>query len=114
VVDPADPRPTSAVEVIRGLCPELADAFVGARSIIERLGPIDTRHRELIMVAGFTAARIEPGFRVHAKRALEAGATADELRQAVALMLFSTQGIAPIAEALRWAEDVIAAHPDHR
>jgi alkylhydroperoxidase/carboxymuconolactone decarboxylase family protein YurZ len=88
----------------------LADAFVAGRSIIEALGPVDRKHRELIMVAGLTTARIEGGFRVHARRALEAGASAEELRQAVTLMLFSTQGIAPIASALEWAEEVIAAH----
>jgi 4-carboxymuconolactone decarboxylase len=97
-----------AVDVIRQLSPELADAFTGARGMIERLGPLDTKQRELIMVAGLTTARIEGGFRVHAKRALDAGASAVELRQAVLLMFCSTLGIAPVATALQWAEEVIA------
>ena len=100
----------NAPEIVRRLNPELADGFLAGRDLLEKLGPLEKKHRELIMVAGFTAARIEPGYRVHAMRALEAGATPAELRQATALMLFSIQGMAPVAMALLWADETITTY----
>ena len=72
-------------------------------------GPLDERTRELILLAGFTVARQEGGFKSHCRRALAAGATADEVRQAVVITLSNVASIEVVADALLWADEVIGA-----
>lgn len=101
--------PVGPVDRLRAISPDVADRFNAMRKAIEEAGPLDAKHRELIMLAGFTTARIEGGFKTHCGRALAAGATPDEVRQAALLTLAATQGVGPVADALRWAEEVIAS-----
>jgi alkylhydroperoxidase/carboxymuconolactone decarboxylase family protein YurZ len=70
-------------------------------------GPLDEKTRELILLGAFTAARQEGGFKSHARRALAAGATAEELRQAVALTMGNVTSIEVVADALLWVEAVV-------
>lgn len=70
-------------------------------------GSLDERTRELILLGAFTAARQEGGFKSHARRALAAGATADELRQAVAITMGNVTSIEVVADALLWIDEVV-------
>jgi 4-carboxymuconolactone decarboxylase len=70
-------------------------------------GPLDERTRELILLGAFTAARQEGGFKSHARRAIAAGATPDEVRQAVAITMGNVTSIEVVADALLWADEVI-------
>ena len=72
-------------------------------------GPLDERTRELILVGAFTTARQEGGFKSHARRALAAGATAQELRQAVAITMGNVTSIEVVADALLWIDEVVEA-----
>jgi len=92
---------------LRGDFPDLSNAFFAMRQqAID--GPLDNRVRELIIVAGLAATKSERGFRVHVHRALRAGATAEEIKQAVVLMLGSTTGLSSVVDAIGWADEELA------
>lgn len=93
------------LDKLRAISPEVATGFRSFRNTIESLGALDTRERELIMIAGFAATRNEPGFRVHVNRAHDAGATIEQLEQAVMILLATSLGLVPVVEALGWIHD---------
>jgi alkylhydroperoxidase/carboxymuconolactone decarboxylase family protein YurZ len=100
----------SPVDRVRSVSGGVAEGFGSLRRAIDEAGPLEPKYRELINIAAFTVARIEGGFRTHCGRALAAGATPDEVRQAVLLTFGSCMGVGPTADALRWADEVIASH----
>lgn len=69
-------------------------------------GPLDTRTAHLVQLAAAAAIRSEGAVHSHTRRALEAGATPEEVCHAVVL-LTSTIGFPTVAAALSWVEDVI-------
>ncbi|MHC4788248.1 MAG: carboxymuconolactone decarboxylase family protein [Planctomycetota bacterium] len=71
-------------------------------------GPLDEKTSQLIQLGAAAAIRSEGSVHSHVRRALEAGATADEVRHAVVL-LTSTIGFPQAAAALSWADDVIGS-----
>ena len=97
------------VDRVRSVSSDVAQGFMQLRRGIDEAGPLAPKHRELINIAAFTVARIEGGFRTHCGRAIEAGATPEEIRQAVLLTFASCGGVGPTADALRWADEVIAS-----
>ncbi len=74
-------------------------------------GPLDERMRELVLLGAFTVERQEGGFKSHCRRALAAGATPEEVRQAVVITLSNVAWIEVVADALLWVDEVTAAHP---
>ncbi len=99
-----------SVDEVRKRFPDVADGFQkGLRAAIDNAGPLDTRMRELILLAGYVTARQGEGFKTHAGRALAAGATPDEVRHATVLALGATAALEPVVDALIWADEVIAA-----
>ena len=84
---------------IAGLHRQLADA---ARAE----GPIDDKTAHLIQLGAAVAIRSEGAVQSHARRALQAGATHEELRQAV-ILLTTTLGFPAIAAAMDWLNDLI-------
>ncbi len=74
-------------------------------------GPLDERMRDLVLLGAFTVARQEGGFKSHCRRALAAGATPEEVRQAVVITLSNVAWIEVVADALLWVDEVTAAHP---
>jgi alkylhydroperoxidase/carboxymuconolactone decarboxylase family protein YurZ len=87
--------------------PAMLEAHRALQAAAAQGGPLDERTRELILLGAFTAARQEGGFKSHARRALAAGATADELRQAVAITMGNVTSIEVVADALLWVEEVV-------
>jgi alkylhydroperoxidase/carboxymuconolactone decarboxylase family protein YurZ len=69
-------------------------------------GPIDTRTGHLIQLAAAAAIGSEGSVHSHARRALAAGATAEEMYHAV-ILLVSTLGFPRVAAAVSWVDDVI-------
>jgi alkylhydroperoxidase/carboxymuconolactone decarboxylase family protein YurZ len=92
-------------EKLRGTAPDVASAFRALREAADAYGPLEAKHRELILLAGFAATRTEDAFRVHCTRAAEAGASLAEIEQTVILLLGTSLGLAPAVEALGWAHD---------
>lgn len=78
---------------------ELGDAVADA-------GPLDAKVRSLIKLGISVGARQEGGARSHVRKALEAGATAEEIRHAV-LQATTTVGFPTMMAGLSWADDVL-------
>ncbi len=69
-------------------------------------GPLDQKQGHLIQLAAAAAIRSEGAVHSHTRRALEEGATSDEIRHAL-LLLVSTIGFPTVVAALSWAEDLL-------
>jgi AhpD family alkylhydroperoxidase len=73
---------------------------------VREAGPIDEKSSQLIQLGAAAAIRAEGSVHSHVKRALEAGASAEEIYHAIVL-LTSTIGFPAVAAALSWARDII-------
>lgn len=69
-------------------------------------GPLNRKCTELIRLAASLANSSEGGVHSHCKRALEAGASAEEIRHAV-LALTNTIGFPRIMAGLSWINDIL-------
>lgn len=69
-------------------------------------GPLDEKTSHLIQLAAAAAIHSEGAVHSHARRALEAGASQDELHHAL-LLLTSTIGFPTVSAALSWVEDIV-------
>lgn len=86
--------------------PDVAKAYEALGDATRAAGPLSKPHAELIKLALAAGARIQGAIHSHARRALEAGATPDEIRH-VALLAVTTLGF-PSAMAIRaQIEDVL-------
>lgn len=88
--------------------PDLARAVDQLGTAATNAGPLDKKTVELIRLATAVGARGEGGVHSHTRRALEAGATADEIRHAVLLSVTSI-GFPNTMAAMSWVEDVLEA-----
>jgi AhpD family alkylhydroperoxidase len=73
---------------------------------IREAGPIPEKTAELIQLAAAAAAQLEGSVHSHTRRALKAGATAEEIYQTLALLI-STIGFPRVSAAVMWAQDII-------
>ena len=79
--DPSDP---SFVPMLVEAAPKEARAFLALKAVAERKdGVIPEKYRELISVAVALTTRCSYGIDAHAKNAVEAGATREELAETV-------------------------------
>jgi len=72
-------------------------------------GPLDEKARRLIKLGIAIGLSSEGGVKSHARRALEEGMTAEELRHAV-LLAFTTAGFPTMIAAMKWVDEVIDKH----
>jgi alkylhydroperoxidase/carboxymuconolactone decarboxylase family protein YurZ len=86
-------------------------------SALERLGstarasgPLDEKTSHLLQLAAAAAIRSEGAVHSHARRALQAGASAQELEHAL-LLITSTVGFPTMAAAMSWLQDVLKEAP---
>ena len=70
-------------------------------------GPLDDKTRALIKLGISAGARLEGALHSHARKALEAGVTKDEMRHAIILAI-PTIGLPSTMAALTWLEDIIS------
>lgn len=68
--------------------------------------PLDDKTRTLIKLAISTGARLEGAVHSHARKALKAGVTKEEMRYAVLLAL-PTIGLPSMMAAMTWIDDII-------
>ncbi|HOI72112.1 MAG TPA: carboxymuconolactone decarboxylase family protein [Methanobacterium sp.] len=73
---------------------------------VKDLGPLDNKTCELIQIAASAAIRSEGAVHSHARRAIEAGASDEEVYQSVVL-LTSTIGFPNVAAAISWIDDIL-------
>lgn len=85
---------------------KLFEAVCNLGRAVRASGPIDEKTSHLVQLAASAAIRSEGSVHSHARRAIEAGATVDEVRHAV-ILLTSTIGFPTVSAALSWVDDVI-------
>jgi alkylhydroperoxidase/carboxymuconolactone decarboxylase family protein YurZ len=93
--------------------PRLMHAYEEVSRATLTEGPLDRRVAELVKLGITVGARLEGASHSHVRRALEAGATADEIRHAVRLAL-TTVGFPTMMAALGWVNDVLEGESGSR
>lgn len=97
--------PSEHYRLMRERHPAFLDAVENLGETVRNEGPLDEKTAQLIQLAGAAAIRSEGSVHSHSRRALNAGATADEIHHAI-LLLTGTIGFPNVAAALSWADDV--------
>lgn len=91
---------------LKGRHGELIAAVEALREAAANSGPLDSKTALLIQLGAAAAIRSHGSTHSHTIRALEAGATPEEIRHAVTV-LTSTIGFPTVAAALAWVDDVL-------
>lgn len=91
---------------IKELHPKYFDAVENLGLAAKNEGPIDEKSAHLIQLAAAAAIRSEGAVHSHTRRALEAGATPDEICHSV-ILLTNTIGFPNVMAALSWINDII-------
>lgn len=86
--------------------PELAEAYDALGQAAHGHGPLDQKTRQLVKLGLSVGARAEGAVRSHAKRAVEAGASREEILHVAALAVTSI-GFGPAVAAYSWITDAI-------
>lgn len=86
--------------------PELWKAYDQLGAAVHQAGPLDEKTRALVKLAIAVGNRSEGATHSHTHKALEAGATAQEIRQVVFLAM-PTIGFPNMMAALTWVDDVL-------
>ncbi len=82
--------------------PELGAAHENVAKAVDHAGPLDAKTCFLIKMGISIGAGLESAFRSHVRRALQAGATPDEIEQAL-LLAMNTVGFPRTVMAWQWA-----------
>ncbi len=88
--------------------PRLLDAVEALGAAVAKEGPLSEKARHLVQLAAAAAIRSEGAVHSHVRRAVNAGASAEEVRHAIVL-LTSTIGFPTVVAAMTWADDVLEA-----
>ncbi len=86
--------------------PAVLKALEELGSTVRAQGPLDEKAAHLIQLAAAAAVHSEGSVHSHTRRALEAGATPQEIYHALVLLV-STIGFPQVAAAVSWADDVL-------
>lgn len=86
--------------------PKYFNALENLGKAVRSSGPLDTKTAHLIQLAAATATRSEGAVHSHTRRALEAGATPEEIYHAI-ILTTSTVGFPQVSAAISWADDII-------
>lgn len=96
----------SHYETVKKYHPEYVEAVEKLGKAVKDAGPLDEKAAQLIQLAASVAIKSEGATHSHAKRALEAGATAEEIRHCI-LLLSNTVGFPTVMAGLSWINDVL-------
>jgi len=86
--------------------PEVISALEALGAAARAQGPLDEPTSHLVRIAAAAAVGSEGAVHSHARRALAAGASAEQVRHAV-LLLVTTIGFPRAAAAMSWVDDII-------
>ena len=86
--------------------PAVGKAYSDLGKAVSGAGPLDKKTQLLIKVGMSIASGLEGGTHSNARKALEAGASADELRH-TAILGLTTLGFPGMMKGLAWIEDVV-------
>jgi alkylhydroperoxidase/carboxymuconolactone decarboxylase family protein YurZ len=104
----ADSKNLTPLEYLRQFSPGATTAFQGLREAVTKSAPLDHNTCELITLGAFATARIEGGFKTHARRLLSNGVSPEALRQAVLVTFGATTTLTVALDDLHWIDDLIA------
>ena len=90
--------------------PRLGEAYERLSEATLTEGPLERKQAELVKIGIAVGARLEGAVHAHVRRALDAGAGADEIRHAIRLAL-TTIGFPGMMAALAWVNDVLEPEP---
>ena len=85
---------------------EFIDAVEALGKVLRKQGPLDGKTAHLIQLAAAIAIHSEGAVHSHIRRAIENGATPEEIYHAI-ILLTSTIGFPTVSAALSWAEDIL-------
>ncbi|NUQ22962.1 MAG: carboxymuconolactone decarboxylase family protein [Saprospiraceae bacterium] len=85
--------------------PQIGQAYSDLGEAVHQAGPLDEKTRALVKVAISGGAKLEGGFHSHVRKAIQAGATKEEL-QHVALLALPTLGFPSMMALLSWIDDI--------
>ena len=99
-----------AVEQMKAQTPEVVNGFVGMFAKIMKAGALDVKQKELIALAVGLAVRCKPCIILHVQKALQAGATREEILEAVGVTVMMGGGptYTHVPEVLRALDDLEA------
>jgi AhpD family alkylhydroperoxidase len=101
-------KPVNQHQKMKARHPQLLDAVDALGMAVAKAGPLNDKVRQLVQLAASAAIRSEGAVHSHTRRAVEAGASAEEVRHAI-LLLTSTIGFPTVMAAMTWADDVLEA-----
>jgi 4-carboxymuconolactone decarboxylase len=86
--------------------PKIAKTYDNLAISCNEGGPLDEKTRELVKLGIAIGLSSEGAIKSHTRRALKAGATAEETRHAVLLTL-TTAGFPAAIAAMKWVDEVL-------
>ncbi|MDW7772213.1 MAG: carboxymuconolactone decarboxylase family protein [Desulfobulbaceae bacterium] len=86
--------------------PEIMAAVENLGATVRDAGPIDRKTSELIQLGVAAAANSIGSVHSHTRRALEAGASPEEIYHTL-MLLISTIGFPRVSAAMSWAGDIL-------
>ncbi len=86
--------------------PELGQAHEQVAKVVDHAGPLDRKTCELVKIGLSVGAGLESAVRSHVRRAMQYGATEQEIEQAV-LLAMNTLGFPRTVAAWSWARQQI-------
>ena len=86
--------------------PRVMNALETLGTAAREEGPLDRKTGHLIQLAASAVSQSEGGVHSHTRRALEAGASPEEIYHTL-ILLISPVGFPKVAAAVSWADDVI-------
>jgi len=104
VTDTKSPKLPATFKKFTAKFPALADAHESVAKAVLAAGPCDRKVCELVKIGISLGAGLESAVKSHVRRALEAGATEQEIEQAI-LLGMNTCGFPSTVAAWRWAQD---------
>ena len=91
---------------------EMFDAFRQGASLARSSGPLSADKTHLVQLAAAIGVRSEGAVHSHTRRALEEGASPEEIYQVVNLCI-STVGFPAAAAAFSWVADILKDRSGH-
>ncbi len=83
--------------------PVLGDSHENVAKFVDKVGPLDAKTMSLIKIGISLGAGLDSAVRSHVRRAMQNGATEEEIEQAV-LLAFNTLGLPRTVAAWTWAQ----------
>lgn len=102
---PKDDKPKAYLQ-IKKQHPQFVAAWDAVGKATRKAGPLDDRTIQLIQLGAASALRSEGAVHSHVRRALKAGATPEEIHQAL-LVVAGTIGFPTVVAAFSWAQDIL-------